>query len=434
MHLCHLLLFSLGVFASPVELNETYLQKNQEKLVNALVDFGKDNFTWPELELTPVYNPALTVEDVDEVRREGKEPLTMDMVEDDTVSKNVKAMLGIIESNTDGAYSSVISENNRVINLPPGPNTSTPITEKPIYILHHPSNDGPSDLEKDVYYHGDGDIARPICSSFQHSVLGSDFGESTFPRVSYISTDVMPFHVHYAPDDDLRYESYKWPFSACNYACELQALKIRALFDWELDPVNEDSGLDDETKQALMVAREICQWKNVHHHFVVDDCSRGDLKRRDVKDIQVVSLDPIDFQNSSTNGRDLIRQGKSPTPAPQLFGPTGSIVEEPLPALYLSDGARAAMTEIEGIFASTKGPKDLSQMFHTVIIACQIHRYTSTPMSELEISSSQQMVQQAMSQIGRVFEETQGRIDAMETRDAIVRATQIYRYQEEQGQ
>ena len=43
------------------------------------------------------------------------------------------------------------------------------------------------------------------------------------------------------------------------------------------------------------------------------------------------------------------------------------------------------------------------------------------------------MIQQAMSQIGRLFEETQGRIDVMETRDAIVRATQIYRYQEEQG-
>ena len=431
MYLFYLLLLPLGVFTSPVELNETYLQKNQEKLVNALVDFGKDNFTWPELELAPVYKPALTVEDVDEVKGEEKEPLTIDMVEDNIVSENVKAMLGIIESNTDGVYSSVIPENNRVTNLSPEPITSTPVTEKPIYILHHPSNDGPSDPEKDVYHHADADISWPICSFFQHSVLGSDFGESTFPRVSYISVDVLPFHVHYAPDDDLRYESYKWPFAACNYACELQALKIRALFDWELDPLNEDSGLDDETKQALMVAREICQWKNVHHHFAVNDCSRGDLKRRDVKDTQVVALDPGDLQNSSTNGPDL---GKSPTQAPQLFGPTGSVVEEPLPALYLSDGARAAMTEIEGIFASTKDPKDLSQMFHTVIIACQIHRYTSTPMSDLEISSSQQMVQQAMSQIGRVFEDTQGRIDVMETRDAIVRATQIYRYQEEQGQ
>ena len=173
----------------------------------------------------------------------------------------------------------------------------TPVTEKPLYILHHPSNDGPSDPEKDVYPHTDAYISRPICSFFQHSVLGSDFGESTFPRVSYVSTDALPFHVHYAPDDDLRYESYKWPFAACNYACELQALTIRALFDGELDATNEDSWLDTDTKWALIVAREICQWKNIHHHFAVDDCPRGDLRKRDVEDSQFFVLDSTDLQN-----------------------------------------------------------------------------------------------------------------------------------------
>ena len=419
MHLFQLLLLPLAVFASPVEFNKTHLQKNQEKLVHALVSFGKDNFTWPELELAPVYYPALKVEDVGEPKEEEESPTT-DMVEDDFVSKkfeDLMAILEIIESFTDDPYSFVIPENHRVVNLPP-----------------ESSNDGPSHPEKDVYYHKDADISRPICSFFQHSVLGSDFGESTFPRVSYVSGDALPFHVHYAPDDDLRYESYKWPFAACNYACELQARTIRALFDSELDPANEDSGLDDETKSALMLSREICQWKNVHHHFAVDDCPRGDLRKRDVKDTQFPVLDPADVRNSSKTETAFIRQGKSPTQVAQRFSPTGLVVfEKPLPALYLSDGARAAMKEIEGIFASTKSPQDLSQMFHTVIVACQIHRYTSTPMSELEISSSQQMVQQAMSQIGRVFEETQGRIDVMETRDAIVRATQIYRYQEEQG-
>jgi hypothetical protein len=101
--------------------------------------------------------------------------------------------------------------------------------------------------------------------------------------------------------------------------------------------------------------------------------------------------------------------------------------------LFLSDGAQSAMNEIRGIFASCKGPKDLSQMFHTVVLACQIHRYTSTPMAELQVSSMDQMIPQAMTQIGNVFAATQGTINVWETRDAIVRATQIYRYQEEQG-
>ena len=89
------------------------------------------------------------------------------------------------------------------------------------------------------------------------------------------------------------------------------------------------------------------------------------------------------------------------------------------------------MEEIKNIFTSTKGLKDLAQMFHTVIVACQIHHYTTTPMKELPITSKSEMVQQAMGQIGGVFTETEGRIQVWETRDAIVRATQIYRYQEE---
>ena len=101
--------------------------------------------------------------------------------------------------------------------------------------------------------------------------------------------------------------------------------------------------------------------------------------------------------------------------------------------LYLSEEARAAMREIEGILGSTHSPQDLAQMFHTVIIACHIHRYSQTPMSELRLSSVPQMVQNAMGQVGRIFAETQGKINVWETRDAIVRATQIYRYQQEHG-
>jgi hypothetical protein len=97
----------------------------------------------------------------------------------------------------------------------------------------------------------------------------------------------------------------------------------------------------------------------------------------------------------------------------------------------VSDAARSAMQEIQNILSSTYSPQDLAQMFHTVVVACKIHRYTVTPMEELQVSTTGAMVQHAMAQIGRVFADTQGRINVWETRDAIVRATQIYRYQQE---
>jgi hypothetical protein len=99
--------------------------------------------------------------------------------------------------------------------------------------------------------------------------------------------------------------------------------------------------------------------------------------------------------------------------------------------LVVSGGAQAAINEIEGIFLANKGPQDIAAMFHTVIVACQIHRYTTTPLKELALGAPGDMVQQAMSQITGIFAQTQGQIPVLETRDAIVRATQIYRYQEE---
>ena len=446
MPLQYLFLLALGVLASPIDFNETSHQQNEVKLLNALANFGKENFTWPELALPPAYHAGLMVDDIGasedeedistaDVAAEDIELENMDLEAPQEAFITLEAKMDEVEM--DGDFTYIIPEDHPVLNIPPEPAIHyTRVTDKPIYVFHHPENDDPSDPEKDAYHYTEAHISRPICSYFQHSVLGVDFGESTFPRVSYVSSDALPFRVHYAPDDNLRFESYKWPFAACNHACELQALRIRALFDWELDPVNEDTRLDYETKQALKVAREICQWKNVHHHFAVGDCPENNLRKQYFS----APWQPADLQNSlaaHTPGTAFVLE-KQPK-SDELTRRTSSSTSEQANTqkvtgteLYLSDRAREAIREIERIFLLTKGPKDLAQMFHTVIIACQIHRYTSAPMVELEISSTQQMVRQAMSQIERLFGETQGRIDVMETRDAVIRATQIYRYQEEQ--
>jgi len=430
MYLSYLLLLPLGVIASPIRSNNT-LHQNNERLISALIHFGEENFTWPKLELGPVYHPNLEVDEGAALEEE--ETQSDEAVNNDIGLENVDidSLLEIFypAGPEDDNLTITSLDGNLVVNLPSYSEIhNTPVTEKPVYILHHPANDHSNDPENDVYHYTIVNITQPICRFFQHSVLGVDFGESTFPRVSYVSSDAFPFRVHYALDDNLRFESYKWPFAACNYACELQALKIRAMFDWELDPVNEDSGLDNETKRALLVAREICQRKNVHRHFAVNDCPKDDLKKRDFQSTYL--------QNSSATGTsdELFVLGQQLSSGDSDTGPYTTLQATAASTeLYLSDGARAAMREIEGIFLSTKGPEDLAQMFHMVIIACQIHRYTTTPMVELPISSTKEMVQQAMSQISRVFQETQGRINVMETRDAIVRATQIYRYQEEHG-
>ena len=178
----------------------------------------------------------------------------------------------------------IMPEDNLVLNIASEPpNHHTHLSKKPVFVLYHPKNDGPTDPEKDVYYNKEMNATQPICSFFQHSVLGTDFGANTFPHVSFVSSETLPFRVHYAPDDELRFESYKWPFAACNHACELQSLTIRALFDWELDPVNEDSHLDEGTQHALLVAREICQWKNARRFFAFDNYSKSDLRKRFVQ-------------------------------------------------------------------------------------------------------------------------------------------------------
>jgi hypothetical protein len=372
--------------------------------------------------LTPIYHPSLK-DDKPAGPQDEDVNLQSDLPESSSPEDHVPSLVVVedpevdealatqeVDTNSDLAF--VITEDDPVLNIPEPAAVFEAIDTKPSYILRHSANDNPADPERDVYHILAADLSHPICGYFQHSVLGEDFGESTFPRISYVAVDALPYRVHYAQDDNLRFESYKWPFAACNRACEMQALKIRALFDWELDPVNEDSGLDQETKEALMLAREICQWKNVHHHFALNDCPA--LRKREV---DVPTEETVSEADATTAEAEIQHS--------QL--PVGSHSH----VLFVSDAARSAIQEIRNIFLSTKGPSDLANMFKTVIAACQIHKYTDKPMQELTLSSTGEMVQRAMAQIEDVFAQTGGKIDAWETRDAIVRATQIYRYQEE---
>ena len=440
--LLYLLLLPLGAFAYPRESEKSGHEVDQDKLKHALFYFGLGKVPPPVPDLEPVHlSEAKAPEEIAEPK-DYQQSLLVESeytsLEDEAAGAidDVEHFLDIDShpnTDVDNNFTIMIPTDHHVLEVPPEPDIKYVLVEKPVYVLHHPANDDPADLENDVYHiFSQMDTSRPICSFFQHSVLGEDFGESTFPRVSYVNSE-LPFRVHYAPDDDLRFESYKWPFSACNHACELQALKIRALFDRELDPVNKDSALDDSTKAALKIAREICQWKNVHHHFAVSDCPKSDMRKRFVqlgegeRNVTTTHASAAGFVKME---RESILPPMSTTLAPtEMVKPAEQSANQ---ELYLSDAAQAAMNEIRGIFASCKGPKDLSQMFHTVILACQIHRYTSTPMVELAISSMDEMVTQAMSQVRNVFVTTDRRIDIWETRDAIVRATQIYRYQEEQ--
>ena len=292
MLLKYLLLLPLGALAYPAESEESRLKVNEATLKHALVYFGLENFTWPHPDLEPVYHPGIREDEIAEPE-EDKVTLLVDaedvalQIEEALVDniedvKDVLDLEGPPNTEADENFTVMIPADHPVLDVPLEPDmTYIPVFEKPVYVLRHPGNDDPADPEKDAYHiFSQADSSQPICSYFQHSVLGEDFGESTFPRVSYVSSEALPFRVHYAPDDNHHFESYKWPFSACNHACELQALKIRAMFDWELDPVNEDSGLDDATKAALKVAREICQWKNVHHHFAVSDYRQPELRKR----------------------------------------------------------------------------------------------------------------------------------------------------------
>jgi len=381
-------LFITAALALPFGLADENLQTNKDKLEAALADFGNENFTWPNIYVAPFAQE--TRAELVKVPDKVESLVVLDRQQHDG-EEEVKAV----------PDEPLVDEH--LIDFPPEPTVALePEKNGRIFLLHHPSNDNPADPDLDAFHFRVIDPTRPICSFFQHSVLGEDFGESTFPRISYVLSEALPYRVHYTPDDNLRFESYKWPFAACNQGCELQALKIRAMFDWELDPVNPDSPLDRETKEALMLAREICEWKNAHYHFALTE--------------------PLRFP--TLRSRQMHGVLGNETPAM----PVGK------PVLSISPDVQAAMDEVEGIFRANKGAQDIASMFHTVIVACRIHRYATTPMTELAIGSPGDMVQQAMSQIGRVFAETQGRIPVWETRDAIIRATQIYRYQEEGGQ
>jgi hypothetical protein len=378
MHFFYLATFLPVALALPRASPDEVSSGNKEKLELALESFGQDNFTWPELGLVPEPGdapkpPVLLVTDLfpapEEDPEEGaevpEEPWT-DVVRYETA---------------------------------PEPSFVAPDRNARVF-LHHKTNDNPTDPDRDSFLFTKADPNRPVCTFFQHSVLGADFGESTFPRISYVGSETLPYRVHYAHDDERRFEAYRWPFAACNQGCELQALKIRALFDGELDPANEESPFDEATKEALSLAREICEWKNAHYHFAIADVPAAWVKR---------SL----FPRTVAPGNATLHSEKAGT------------------NLVVSGDAQVAINEIEGIFRASKGPEDIAAMFHTVIVACQIHRYTTTPMTELARGAPGDMVQQAMSQITGIFAQTQGQIPVWETRDAIVRATQIYRYQEE---
>lgn len=293
------------------------------------------------------------------------------------------------------------------------PHTDISVSDKPILIATS-DNDSPAEVTDAPPQTTEGP-SQPICTAFQYTVLGDDLSQKTFPRISYVSSEALPYRVHYAPDDELHYESYKWPFAACNRACELQALAIRALFDTELDPENKNSRLDDNTKENLLISREICQWKNAQRLFRIPQSTGHSLRKRD----------------ESTDGEvEQEEQPKQPLKAKEQEKPQKLVEAQPF---RLSSNAQLALYEIRGIFESAFGPEDLQNLFHTVSLACQIHCYTKTPMRDLTISSLDRMVHQAMAQVEKVFADTQGHIDVWETRDAIVRATQIYRYQEEQA-
>src|SRR2546423_1314815 len=423
---CLVLLLPLGTLASPVVKNETRLQINWAKLEKALSDFGLDNFTWPELLLEPLSQPILEVnEPVDDDPEENiitEEPEQISVEEEPVVDKGVdedlleqiapeqellredllegieedelvsKLTVDTTEERLETQVDDVVETEERptdesvdngplIVVVPDFPDlnavlepveTSSSEPPKPQFILRHPANDDPLDPARDVYHATVVDTDRPICSFFQHSVLGEDFGESTFPRVSYVSSEALPFRVHYHPEDNLRFEAYKWPFAACNHGCELQGLAIRALFDWELDPVNEDSPFDEETKRALAVAREICQWKNVHHHFAINDCGGSELRKR-------MLVFPT-FNGTSLAADANLTALAAPTPCTlpataalqkNVELPTATAQQNmvaPLNVqisngLSLSEEARSAMREIEGIFGSTHGPEDLAQMF-----------------------------------------------------------------------
>jgi hypothetical protein len=370
--------------ASPDEISPG----NKEKLEAALEKFGQENFSWPELQLAPHHVESgvvrkaqtLVITDLPPIQEveDPAEDVEEDVVPEEPCADEVR-------------FETV-----------PEPSFVAP-DRKAHMVLRHKVNDNPADPDRDAFLFTEADPNRPVCTFFRHSVLGLDFGESTFPRISYVGSNQLPYRVHYAPDDELRYESYRWPFAACNHGCELQALNIRAMFDWELDPVNEESPFDQATKEALLLAREICEWKNVHYYFAIMDVSPLRAKRS------------LGLSGGIAPGNATLVSAKESSATP----------------FVVSGDVRAAINEIGGIFRANKGPQDIAAMFHTVIIACQIHHYTTTPMTELAIGAPGDMVQQAMSQITRVFAQTRGQIPVWETRDAIVRATQIYRYQEE---
>ena len=155
MYLRYLLLLPLGAIASPIQSDKT-LHQNKERLVSALTHFGEENITWSELELGPVYHPNLKVDGGD-TSEEGETP-SNDVVHDDIGFENVDfdSLLEIFYpvGPDDDNLTSTIEEDNPVVNLPPSSEIQyPPVTEKPIYILHHPANDHSSDPENDVYHY-----------------------------------------------------------------------------------------------------------------------------------------------------------------------------------------------------------------------------------------------------------------------------------------
>ena len=367
-----LLVIPLGVLAAPLATtDEPATEQIQKQIVEALKDFGTPDFKWPSLELR-------ILRALNEKEGEAEEFVNPEesIAEFKGLLDAAYTRLGKQEGQSEGTSNPEVEVQEEEVS------TETPVTDELIIDLPKlvvTTSDNSMDMARDAYLNQEFDSSEPVCSHFQHAILGEDYGAKLFPRISYVASSPKPFRVHYADDDNLRYESFQRPFAACMHGCALQELAIRAMLDRELDPTDSESTIDEPTKQDLRLAREICEWKNVHHHF--------------------------NFASPPASPKRMVKR-----------------------EISVGEG----LGEIEAIFASAKSPQDLAAMFKVVAMACKVHKYCPD-VAQLQIADLPTMVNQAMAQVSRVFAATQGRYPNWETRDAIVRACTIYRYQEENG-
>src|SRR5271170_1279568 len=171
MLLQYLLLLPLGTLAYPADSEETRLKTNQDKLKHALVYFGLENFTWPDLDLEPVYHPGIKGDEIVDAEKDKwsllveAEDAGLEIEEEPVeIEEEVKAVLDIgspTNTEVDDNFTIMIPTDHPVLDVPPELDmTYIPVTEKPVYVLHHPANDDPGDPEKDIYHIFDTDPSR----------------------------------------------------------------------------------------------------------------------------------------------------------------------------------------------------------------------------------------------------------------------------------